>query len=508
MKPQPAYAELLRRSRERALLASCIELLGWDELTHMPRGGVENRGRQMAYLAGLLHDASTDPRLGECLAAVEDSPLVSDAGSVAAVNVRRWRWSFDRLSRLPREMIEEEATVTTTAQQEWAAARQNNDFAQFQPWLERVLHLKRAEADCLRSGGPAYDALLEEYEPGATAAQLAVLFAELRRELTDLLATIRPNRRRRNPAAVLHRDYPIDRQRILGEGIAAAIGFDLDRGRIDTTTHPFFSPIGPGDCRITTRYSSSDFSEALFSMLHELGHGLYEQGLDPEHAGTPFGEAPSLGLHESQSRLWENAIGRSRPFWEHFYPRVRELFHDSLGRATLDEFYLAINHVQPGFNRVRADEATYDLHVMVRFDLEQALLADDLRPADLPAAWNEKYREYLGIVPPDDAEGCLQDGHWSSGQFGYFPTYTLGNVYAAQIFAAAQRALPALDDQIRAGDFAPLRDWLQSTLYREGARYSAPDLVQRVSGEAPNCAALINALRRKYESLASIKRPR
>jgi carboxypeptidase Taq len=427
---------------------------------------------------------------------------------VAAVNVRRWRWSFDRLSRLPREMIEEEATVTTTAQQEWAAARQNNDFAQFQPWLERVLHLKRAEAECLRSGGPSYDALLEEYEPGATAAQLTVLFAELRRELTDLLATIRPNRRRRNPAAVLHRDYAIDRQRILGEGIAAAIGFDLDRGRIDTTTHPFFSPIGPGDCRITTRYSSSDFSEALFSMLHELGHGLYEQGLDPEHTGTPFGEAPSLGLHESQSRLWENAIGRSRPFWEHFYPRVRELFHDSLGRATLDEFYLAINHVQPGFNRVRADEATYDLHVMVRFDLEQALLADDLRPGDLPAAWNEKYREYLGLAPPDDAEGCLQDGHWSSGQFGYFPTYTLGNIYAAQIFAAAQRALPALDDQIRAGDFAPLRDWLQSTLYREGARYSAPDLVRRVTGEAPNCRALIKSLRRKYESLASVKRAR
>ena len=488
MHPQAAYEELLRRSRERFLLSSSLELLSWDELTHMPRGGVSHRGRQMAYLAGLLHDAATDPQLDELLNISE--ALGAEAGSAAAVNLRRWRWSFDRLSKLPRALVAELADVTTTAQQMWSEARHNDDFAEFLPWLQRVLELKRSEARCLASNGDLYDALLQDYEPGATSAQLRVLFGELRTALTAILASATSGTRRRRPA-FLRREFPVDRQRILTETVAGIFGFDFDRGRIDTTEHPFFSPIGPGDCRLATRYTSTDFGEAFFAMLHELGHGLYEQGLDPELAGTPMGEAPSLGLHESQSRLWENGVGRSAPFWRFFYPRMQSLFHDVLHDVGQEEFLAAVNFVEPGLNRVRADAVTYDLHVMMRCDLEQALLTGDLSTADLPGAWREKSLEYLGIAPVNDAEGCLQDGHWSAGQIGYFPTYTLGNVYAAQFLEAARREMTDLDRQIEEGEFGTLRNWLQARVYSQGQRLTATGLLAEVTGRPPGCGALV-----------------
>lgn len=502
MQSQDAYDELLRRSRERALLSSCLELLSWDELTYMPRGGVAHRARQMAYMAGLLHDAATDERLGELLETAEEGALTTDALSVASVNLRRWRWSFDRLSRVPRALVAELADVTTTAQQVWAEARQDDDFGAFLPWLERVLALKRSEAACLATDGNLYDALLQDYEPGASAAELRALFAELRTELTAILARSLGGPKRRRPA-FLRREFPIDRQRILTETVAGALGFDFDRGRIDTTEHPFFSPIGPGDCRLTTRFASSDFCEAFFAMLHELGHGLYEQGLDPELAGTPAGEAPSLGLHESQSRLWENEVGRSAAFWEFFYPRVENLFHDVLHDVDREEFQAAVNFVEPGVNRVRADSVTYDLHVMLRFDLEQALLTDELTATDLPAAWRSKSLEYLGVAPVTDADGCLQDGHWAAGQIGYFPTYTLGNVYAAQLMETARRELPGLEDCVAAGDFGSLREWLQHRVYAQGQRLTAAELLNEVTGRPPESRALVEGLRRRVEEWES-----
>jgi carboxypeptidase Taq len=488
MHPQAAYEELLQRSRERALLSSCLELLSWDELTYMPRGGVAHRGRQMAYLAGLLHDAATDPKLDELLHAAAGH--FAEANSAPAVNIRRWRWSFDRLSKLPRALVAELADVTTTAQQVWSEARQNDDFAELLPWLERVLQLKRSEARCLAPDGGLYDALLQDYEAGATTAQLQALFAELRAALTSVLAGTTSGPRRRRPA-FLRREFPVDRQRILTETVAGALGFDFDRGRIDTTAHPFFSPIGPGDCRLTTRYTSTDFCEAFFAMLHELGHGLYEQGLDPGLAGTPMGEAPSLGLHESQSRLWENGVGRSAPFWRCFYPRVQSLFHDVLHDVEQADFLAAVNFIEPGLNRVRADPVSYDLHVMLRFELEQALLTGDLPVADLPAAWRERSVEYLGVAPPNDAEGCLQDGHWSAGQIGYFPTYTLGNLYAAQFLETARHEITDLERLIEEGDFGPLRTWLQARVYSQGQRLTAAELVADVTGRPPDCSALV-----------------
>jgi carboxypeptidase Taq len=490
------YEELVRRSRERALLISYLEVLSWDELTYMPRGGAEHRGRQMAYLAGWHHEMLVDERVGELLTAVQSSSLCSDPSSAASVNVRQWRRMYERMTRLPRGLVEEFAHVATSAQQAWVTARQNNDFQELRPWLEKVVHLARRQAECLAQGGPPYDALLEEYEPGVTATDLTRLFAALRPELTRLLAAI-AGRPRRTSDAVLRRDYTIDRQRVFIESVAAEIGFDFERGRLDSTSHPFFSPVGPGDCRITTRYNARDFGEAFFALLHELGHGLYEQGLDEEHHGTPLGDSSSLGIHESQSRLWENAIGRSLPFWRRFFPRAREIFHDALHDVKLQDFYLAVNHVEPGCNRVRADEASYDLHILARFELEQALINGELSPGDLPAAWNDKYREHLGVDPPDDAEGCLQDSHWAAGQFGYFPTYTLGNIYAAQFMESVRTALPELDDLMAQGNFTPLVAWLREQIYRHGQRYQPAEHVTVVTGRPPDHQPLINSLWQK-----------
>ena len=301
--------------------------------------------------------------------------------------------------------------------------------------------------------------------------------------------------------AILERSYPPDRQKVFGEAIAAAVGFDFERGRLDVTAHPFCSGIGPGDVRITTRYDERQFGDAFFGILHEVGHGLYEQGLPAEHFGTPMGEAVSLGVHESQSRLWENAVGRSRAFWAYWFPLARRIFHEALHDVTLDQFLAAVNHVEPGPIRIQADEVTYNLHIIVRFELEQALLTGDLPTADLPAAWNQKYRELLGLTPANDAQGCLQDIHWSAGLVGYFPTYTLGNIYAAQLFAKARADLAGLDESFARGDFGELLAWLRDNVHRHGQRYRPAALIERVTGSRPDHRPLIAALKHKYGEL-------
>jgi len=541
MGPRAAYAELIRRSRELATLASCSAVLGWDEQTYMPPGGAQARGDQMALLAGLHHERATDPRVGELLGDVEGSDLVTGSDSPEAANVRELRRDYDRRTRLPRSLVEELAKTTTIAQQEWVAARQGKNFPQFRPWLEAIFALKRREAECLGAGntGPGnpprrvreaprsgevegvgafhapdrdevgiafetpYDALLDEYEPGARARDLAAGFDALRREVVPLVDAIAGSGRRPDPT-ILNRDFPVDRQKLLGEMVAAAVGFDFRRGRLDTTAHPFCSGIGPGDCRITTRYNPRDFGESFFGVLHEVGHGLYEQGLAPGHAGTPMGEAASLGIHESQSRLWENAVGRGRPFWAYWLPVARRVFRESLGDVDPEAFHFAINRVAPSPIRVQADEVTYNLHILARFDLERALLGGDLPVGDLPGAWAEVYRKYLGITPADDAEGCLQDIHWAAGLVGYFPTYTLGNLFAAQLFARAREDLAGLDRSVARGDFAGLLGWLQSRIHAEGRRFRSAALVERATGAAPDHRPLVRSLRQKYGELYGI----
>jgi carboxypeptidase Taq len=496
-----AYEELLYRSRENAVLLSCVEMLSWDELTHMPPGGAENRGEQMALLCGIHHRRSVDRRLGELLSELEAASESFDEAMRA--NVRELRRRYDRANLLPRSLVEEQARVVTVAQREWELAKENDDFARAAPWLEKIVKLKRAEGNCLLVAGKhasAYDALLDDYEPGATSDRLRSLFDELRAGLTPLLARV-VGSPQWCPTNVLRREYPIDRQRVFVESVAGALGFDFHRGRLDPTAHPFFSAIGPGDCRITTRYRQNEFGEAFFATMHEVGHALYEQGLDPLHYGSPLGEAASLGIHESQSRIWEMCVGRGLPFWRHFYPLAKQVFHEALHGVSLETFHRAVNHVEVSGNRVRADALTYNLHVMLRFDLERALIAGDLPPAELPAAWREKEREYLGFVSPRDAEGCLQDNHWAGGMFGYFPGYTLGNLIAAQLFAAAERELGGLEATFAEGDFSFLLSWLRDKIHRHGQRYSASDLIQKATGEAFNHSDFLSMLRRRIDDM-------
>jgi carboxypeptidase Taq len=503
LRADKAYDELLRRTREETLLTTVEALLDWDEETYMPPGGVENRSEQLALVAGLLHERGTDPRLGELLSAVEHSDLVNDPGSPAAVNVRELRREYDRFVRLPRSLVEDIARTTALAQKAWASARGASDFARFRPWLERIVALKRAEAECVGYADEPYDALLEDYEPGLRSAVVARLFEALRQQLVPLAERI-AGARRQPDAAVLRRHFPGDRQRRFGESVAAAVGFDFGRGRMDAGVHPSCIGMGPGDCRITTRFDDRDFAGGLLTVLHEVGHGLYEQGLDPDHYGTPLGEVASVGMDESQARFWENRVGRDCRFWEHFYPRARELFPESLGDVPVDEFHFAINRVAPSLIRVHADEVTYNLHVMIRFDLERALVSGSLAVEDLPDAWNAAYREMLGIAARSDAEGCLQDGHWADGMIGYFPTYTLGDVFAAQLFACAELELGSLGEQFVRGEFGALKQWLARRVHRQGGRHPSARLIEVVTGSPPDHRPLVRVLKAKYEALYDI----
>jgi carboxypeptidase Taq len=504
MNSEPSYNELIHHIKEWSLLSSCGSVLGWDERTYMPRKGSAHRAEQMALLARMSHELFTAPRIGELLQEVENSDLFKDKDSAEAANVREIRRHYNRAVKLPKELVEELARVATRAQQVWQEARQANDFRAFQPWLEKIVALKQQEANAIGYRGAAYDALLDEYEPGATTAEIAGVFAALRADLVPLVAGIMASGRQ-PPRDILSREYPTDHQAAFGHDAAAAIGFDFEAGRLDVTTHPFCSGMGPGDCRITTRYHVHHFNDAFFGILHEAGHGIYEQGLDPEHFGTPLGSAASLGIHESQSRLWENQVGRSRAFWEFFFPRAQQAFPAALTDVRLDDFVFAINDVRPSFIRVEADEATYNMHIILRFELEQALVSGDLKPADVPAAWQEKFQQSFQLTPPTDALGCLQDIHWSMGGIGYFPTYTLGNLYAAQFMEQARQDLGDLEADFRQGQFGRLRGWLNVKIHRPGQRYQAPELCRRVTGRALSHQPLLSYLRKKYAPLYGIR---
>lgn len=485
-----AYAELLRDCRERALLGSCATLLEWDEDTIMPAGGVEHRSRQRALLAGLEHERWLDPRLGELLSIVEASALVEEQGSPAAVNVRELRRLEKRNTKLDRKHVEELARTCAIAEHHYALAQQHNDFDLFAPWLDKVLALKRHEARILSPDSP-YDALLDEYEPGMRTAELEPLFTALKNDLQPLLDTIE------NEELSIARSVPVEKQRRLLEEATRRIGFDYTRGRLDESQHPFTSMIGPGDIRITTRFLPHDFSEGFFCGLHELGHGLYDQALTAEHFGTPYGDATSLAMHEGQARLWENVVGRRRAFWEYFFPRLQKEFTPVFDDLTLDQFVRGANKTQRSLRRVRADQITYNLHIIIRVELELALIRGDLETKHLREAWNASYERELGLVPRDDREGLLQDGHWSAGMFGYFSTYTLGNMIAAQLFAAAQKQAGDLDAAFARGDFSTLLRWLNTHVHAKGGALSSRALVHAATGEPLGHRALIDSLREK-----------
>jgi len=491
-----SYLELIKTVREIGMLKSVAGVLNWDEHTQLPPKGTEHRATQVSLLAKIIHEKFSSAHVGHLITEMEASDLLHDPQSDAAVNVRELRRDYDRAVRVPSSLVQEISRVAVLAQSAWAEARRKSSYGDFQPFLARILDLKREEAECVGYRTCPYDALLDEYEPGETTANLNVVFASLRDKLVALIGRIGASGRK-TPLDILERYYPREAQEKFARMAAMKIGFDFQAGRLDTTVHPFCSDLGPGDTRLTTRYDENYFGDAFFGVMHEAGHGLYDQGLKPEYFGTPLGEAISLGIHESQSRTWENLVGRSGVFWKHFFPLVKDAFPAALAGVSEEQWVFAANDIRPSFIRVEADEATYNLHILLRFELEQALLHEDLQAADLPGAWNEKMKQYLGIVPLDDAHGCLQDIHWSMGAIGYFPTYTLGNLYAAQFFEQAQADLGDLDRQIAAGNFAPLLAWLRKNIHSHGRRYSAGQLVKKITGKELSSEPLLKHLGKK-----------
>jgi carboxypeptidase Taq len=497
---QTVYDELCGFVRQTALLESISELLGWDERTMMPPAAGEYRAEQITYLSGLIHRRRTDPQLGAWLNELTGSSLDADPHSPSGATIREVRRDYVKRCKLPQTLVEQLTRACVLGQQAWTEARRQDDFASFRPHLERIFQFKLEQAQAIGYADEPYDALLDDFEPQARTAEVAGVLAGLKNELTPLVAAlVGSNRQPRRD--ILQRRYPVAAQEAFGRQVAEAIGFDFRRGRIDVTAHPFCAGMGPHDCRITTRYDEHDFPMAFFGILHEAGHGLYEQGLPTGHYGLPPGSYVSLGIHESQSRLWENAVGRSRSFWRHFFPLAQQRFPDALSDVGLDDFHFAVNDVRPSLIRVEADEATYNLHIIVRFELERAVLAGDLRVADLPGAWRDKYREVLGIEPANDANGVLQDIHWSGGLIGYFPTYTLGNLYAAQFFAQADADLGGIDDLLARGEFAPLLGWLRDRIHARGQCYSAAELAIAVTGRPLSHQPLLDLLRGKCDPL-------
>jgi carboxypeptidase Taq len=496
----PAYQSLRERTRELALVDGAAALLSWDEETYMPRKGLAYRADQLAFLGSWTHRQFTAPEVGDWIKQCEDAGFVAESDEAA--NVREWRRSYDRQTRLPAELVAEFNRASTLARDAWAEARRRSEFPLFQPHLEKLLELSRRMAEHWGYEQTPYDALLEGNERGARAEPLRQLFRTLAPALVELLGAAQ-ERSASIPADRLAGHYPIAAQQAFNREVATAFGFDFEAGRIDTTTHPFCSGLGPGDTRLTTRYSESDFTESLYSVLHEVGHGLYDQGLPAEHHGTPLGSAVSMGIHESQSRLWENHVGRSAAFWEHWHPRARVHF-PALRQFTPAEITAAVNRVAPSFIRVEADQVTYDLHILLRFELELRLVEGRLAVRDLPGVWNEEFRKLFGLKVPDDARGCLQDIHWSLGAFGYFPTYTLGNLNAAQLMRRATADLPELTPQLREGRYQSLLGWLQEKVHCQGQRHAPSELMRRATGEATEAGHHLACLREKFGRAAGV----
>lgn len=497
------WHQVRQSAREAALLESIESLLSWDERTMLPPAGGAYRAEQAAYIAKQLHQKRTDPRLGEWLDALAATDLAADRHSPIGASLWELRRQYDRLRRLPESLVEELSRVTVLSQQAWVESRKQRQFPSFEPWLQRIVKLKREQAEAIGYGRHPYDALLDDYEPMAETVRISQILSSLKDQLVPFVQQI-SQAKVRIETDVLARTYPRAAQERFGRKIAEQIGFDFRRGRLDETVHPFCSTLGPNDCRITTRYDERNFSVAFFGILHEAGHGLYEQGLSEEWFGLAPGMAASLGIHESQSRLWENFVGRSHAFWQFALPLARQFFPGVLNDVGEDQMYAAVNRVQPSLIRVEADEATYNLHIIIRFELELALLTGDLAVGELPGAWNQKYRELLGIEPPDDAQGCLQDIHWSAGLIGYFPTYTLGNLYAAQLFEAAVAEIGDWAALALRGDFLPLLEWLRKNIHRLGRCYHASELVERATGQPFSAGPLLRHLKNKLGPLYGV----
>ena len=472
------------------------QLLDWDQHVCMPYAGASARADAFGTVGRLVHERLGSDSLGELLAELE--PLERDLGhdSPDGALIRAARRDWERARRVPPELIGELSRSSGLATAAWQEAKTRSDFALFAPHLERQLELKRRIAACFPGAATPYDSLLDEYEEGVTTAQVTAVFDELRETLVPLVAEVSS---RPVDDAPLRGPFPVEQQRAASARVLAAFGGGTESWRLDVSMHPFASAPGLGDVRLTTNFNPADL-HSLFGTMHEFGHGIYEASVDPALARSPLGTGTSSAVHESQSRTWENLVGRSRGFWRWFYPTLQSIFPSALGDVDRDAFVRAVNAVRPGLIRVDADEVTYGLHIILRFELEQAMLAGDVDVRDLPEAWNARIREYLGLEVPDDAHGVLQDIHWSVGLFGYFPTYQLGNVMSVQIWQRAQADLGDLDEQFARGEFATLREWLREHVYRLGRTYPPSELLRRVTGSELDPAPYLEYLRTKFAS--------
>lgn len=475
-------------------------LLGWDQQVNMPPGGAKGRASAVATLARIAHDMLTDEKtdmlLKEAQLEVGDAPYDSDEASL----IRVTREDYRRETCIPTELIGEHAEAVALGHNIWKNARANNDFASFVPILTRILDLTRRMADYIGYQDHPYDALLGQYERGMSSKEVKRLFDEHKPPLVKLIAAINADNDRVSDE-VLRRDFDIEKQRQFCVEVATAFGYDFNRGRIDVATHPFAITFNQGDVRITTRYNKNFLNPAVFGTMHESGHAMYEQGVSRSLEGTPLSRGTSLGVHESQSRMWENFVGRSYGFWTWAYPRLQALFPEALDDVSLETFYRAINKVGQSFIRVEADEATYNLHIMLRFELELEMVAGNIPVEKLPQAWNERFEAYFGIVPPTDTLGVLQDVHWSSGLIGYFPTYALGNMLAAQFWNRALQDHPEIPAEIERGKFDTLLKWLNVNIHQHGRKFMPAELTKRITGESIQSGAYMTYLENKYSAI-------
>lgn len=490
-----AYGELVKVCEEISLLSGARSSLNWDQETYLPSGGEEFRAKQIAYLSGKIHQLSTGDTYRQKLevaeAEIDNKP---DANLTEKANIREWRHHFNQSDKLPQDLVEKASKASSLGTSAWQEARRKNDFNIFAPHLKELVELDRQKAELWGYEDEPYDALLGCYERGAKTSDVATIFNQFEPKVTELAKQAVANTAA-NPSRKLEGLFPIDKQQILNREIAESIGFDFNAGRIDTTTHPFCTTLGPKDIRLTNRYDESDFTSSLFGVMHETGHGLYEQGLPVDQFGLPSGDAISLGIHESQSLLWEAHVGRSASFWGKWFSRAQELF-PQLQHWAVEEFLQTINQANYSQIRVEADEATYDLHIMLRFGLERDILNNDIAIQDIPAAWNERFEVLFGMRPENDTMGCLQDIHWSSG-LGYFPTYSLGNLNASQLYHKATQ-----DSTVKAGceqaDYQPLLNWMRTHIHAHGSSHLPQDLMLLATGETTNPNYHLAHLERRF----------
>ncbi len=491
------YARFLESIKEIYALRSAQALLGWDQETNMPARGGEGRATALATLSKVIQEKYCDERLGEMLTELElSSGLKADAVSI----VHEIKKDRTQLLKIPVSLTQELAHTTSLAQQAWSEALNKKSAQDFLPWLERVLNLLRQKAECLGYENEPYDAMLDIYEPQMTAQKVGNSLEEIKSATLPLLEQI-AGKPRMPDAAFKNRVFPEAAQSLFCREVVRDMTFHLEAGRLDTSVHPFTEGIWPTDVRLTTRYDEADITESISGAIHEAGHGLYEQGFLPAYYGTPMAEAVSLGIHESQSRYWENQIGKSRAFWSRYFPKLHKLFPEQLKDTSEDEFYSELNRVSPSFIRVGADEVTYNLHIILRFEIEREMFNHNLDVTSIPAMWNEKMKDLLGITPSGPEEGFMQDVHWSVGLMGYFPTYALGNLYAAQLSDKLSKDVNNLDSVVQDGEFHIIREWMRKNIHQYGRQYSPSQLIQNATGEAPNAAYFNTYIKEKYSAL-------